>query len=121
MGEAILALARDRKSAILYATARELLEADVAQSPGSYLKANALGGLLYEVGDHADASRVLQQAVALNPVLATTRFNLGLALEKQGRVDEAAAAYEEAARLDPAWAKPREKLAALRAQRGSPK
>ena len=121
MGEAVLALARDRKSAILYATARELLEADVAQSPGSYLKANALGGLLYEVGDHADASRVLQQAVALNPVLATTRFNLGLALEKQGRVDEAAAAYEEAARLDPAWAKPREKLAALRAQRGSPK
>ena len=121
LGEGMLAMARERKDAGLYAVARELLEADVAQSPGAYVKANALGGLLYETGAYDEASRVLARAVELNPSLATTRFNLGLALAKQGKIDEAIASFQEAARLDPAWPAPREKLAAIQAGRAGPR
>jgi Flp pilus assembly protein TadD len=68
-----------------------------------------------------EAAQVLRRAVALNPTLATTHFNLGLALEREGQRAEAAKAYEEAIRLDPAWPKPREKLAALRGSSATPK
>jgi Flp pilus assembly protein TadD len=85
------------------------------------VKANALGGVLFEMGRYSEASVALRRAVASNPSLATTHFNLGLALEREGDIQEAVQAFAEASRLDPKWPKPREKLAALRASGAVPK
>jgi spermidine synthase len=115
LAEVLLLLARESKDPDLYAVALEFFQADLTLSPGSYVKANALGGVLLEMGRSADSAVALRRAVALNPILATTQFNLGLALERGGKPSEAASAYEEASRLDPRWLKPKEKLASLRA------
>jgi len=114
LAEVLLILARESKDPDLYATALELFQADLTLSPGSYVKANAVGGVLLEMERPGEAAQVLRRAVALKPTLAATHFNLGLALEREGKGAEAEKAYEEAIRLDPAWPKPREKLAALR-------
>lgn len=114
LAEVLLILARESKDPDLYATALEFFQADLTLSPGSYVKANAVGGVLLEMERPGEAAQVLRRAVALKPTLAATHFNLGLALEREGKGAEAEKAYEEAIRLDPAWPKPREKLAALR-------
>jgi Flp pilus assembly protein TadD len=54
------------------------------------------------------------EAVRIRPGFANARFNLGLALETLGRLDEAAAQYEEAARLDPSDPAAAARLARIR-------
>ena len=120
LAEVYLGLARQRKDPDLYAVALEQLEAEIVVRPGSYQTMNNYAGVLYETGRLDEAIRALRRAVDLNPALATTRFNLGLFLENQGNLAEAAREYEAAARLEPGWQKPRERLAALRARAAPP-
>ena len=109
-----LALARARSDPDFHAVALDALAAECRLRPGSYEAANNYAGVLYELGRFGEAVVALRQAVALNPSLAQTHFNLGLALEKEGQRGDALRHFEEAARLDPGWAKAREHLTALR-------
>lgn len=52
-------------------------------------------------GDHAEAERLCREALAIAPQSADAWMNLGLALQLQGRSDEALAAFERAAALGP--------------------
>jgi Flp pilus assembly protein TadD len=54
-----------------------------------------------------------QEAVRLRPDVSMTHYYLGEALEKMGRANEAAAAYQQAIRLDPLYNAPRVALARL--------
>ena len=54
---------------------------------------NNLGVLLRERGALADATPILERAVALDPDLTAARFNLGLCYEDQGRREDAEREY----------------------------
>ncbi|MBZ8142244.1 glycosyltransferase [Rubrivivax gelatinosus] len=59
------------------------------------------GTRLLEAGDAAGAEPLLRAAIAAAPALTEAQANLALALERQGRVDEALAAYRDALALAP--------------------
>ena len=59
------------------------------------------GIALLRKGDVAAALPELRAAVAANPADALAQDSLGVALGESGQVDEAAAAFREAIRLDP--------------------
>ena len=69
------------------------------------------------LGRWAEAEQALRRAAALRPE-ARVYFNLGSAVEQQGRLDEAEALYQEALRLDPQYAKPHYQLGLLHEGRG---
>ncbi|MEO1279910.1 MAG: tetratricopeptide repeat protein, partial [Planctomycetota bacterium] len=54
---------------------------------------------LYEAGRWAEAAAALREAIALNPYQPDWLFNLGVALEADGRFEEAASAFGESYRL----------------------
>jgi spermidine synthase len=112
--DVFLELARERRDPDLYALAREQFDAELTVRPGSYQTMNNFAGMLLEIGDLPAAEVALRRAVQLKPDLAETQFNLGLVLEQRGQPAQAIPAYEAAARLQPGWPKPRQRLAALR-------
>ncbi len=63
-----------------------------------------LAGLVrYQQGAHADAADLIAKAIALNPGQAAPHSNLGLALERLGRLQEAMASYDRAIEIEPAF------------------
>lgn len=120
LAETFVELAQQRKEPGFYALALEQLDAEVVRHPGSYVAMNNRAGLLRQLGDVPAAVASMRRSVELNPDLAGSRFNLGLLLEEQGSPAEAAVELEHAVRLAPGWAKPRERLAALRARGRAP-
>jgi tetratricopeptide (TPR) repeat protein len=56
---------------------------------------------LYERGRWDEAESELRRAISVNPYQAEWHFNLGLTLEAAGRYEQAAAAFEAAATLEP--------------------
>lgn len=60
-----------------------------------------LGRLLSDQGDHERAIALLQQATLVDPEDVEAWANLGLALRRQGRLEEAASAYRRALQLNP--------------------
>jgi tetratricopeptide (TPR) repeat protein len=66
---------------------------------------NCLGAILCDrMGDYAGAESELQTAVRLKPFDFIAHMNLGVALEKQGRPDQAATEHRTAIRLNPDFA-----------------
>jgi Flp pilus assembly protein TadD len=66
--------------------------------------ATELGAECWEALDqvrNADAERLCREAIALDPKLEDVWNGLGLALERQSRIDEAKAAYEKQIEVDP--------------------
>lgn len=63
-----------------------------------------LGNLRLQAGDPAEAARLYEAALARAPRDAAVHLNLGIALQRLGRRDEALAHYAEALRLDPSLA-----------------
>jgi tetratricopeptide (TPR) repeat protein len=63
-----------------------------------------LGNLRLAAGDPVEAERLYREAAARAPRDGAVRLNLGVALHRQGRREEAAAAWAEAVRLDPGLA-----------------
>ena len=80
----------------------DLLRENVRLDPASASAWQRLGvGLLFALGEPAEAISALGEAVRLAPGDASFRVDLGLALQAGGRPQEAAVAMEEALRLDP--------------------
>ncbi len=82
----------------------------------------AVGGRLARLGDDRGAVAAWRRAVQRKPDYLEAGYNLGLALERLGRVDEAARTYEALLRWHPRQVLLRERLAALQeaAPRGGP-
>jgi tetratricopeptide (TPR) repeat protein/serine/threonine protein kinase len=76
--------------------------------PGDFLTNNHLGLLLLNADppQPEDAVRFFAIAVALNPDNAGARLNLGVALRKLGKLEEATAEYRKAIELRPDYAMP---------------
>lgn len=63
-----------------------------------------LGWSYYTAGQWRKSEKASRSALEVDPTLVPVRFNLGLALLRQGRADEARAEYREAAdMIDEAW------------------
>jgi tetratricopeptide (TPR) repeat protein len=81
----------------------ELLRENVAFHPTSAEAWQRLGlVLLFALDQPAEATSALAEASRLAPADASVRLSLALAHHAGGRTSEAAAAFEEALRLDPA-------------------
>lgn len=81
----------------------ELLRENVALHPTSAEAWQRLGlVLLFALDQPAEATSALAEASRLAPADASVRLSLALAHHAGGRMDEAAAAFEEALQLDPA-------------------
>src|SRR5437867_3291606 len=76
---------------------RQVLQID----PGHAEALHLLGGLAYQAGHLAAASELVRQAVDRGLPNAAWHADLGLVLQAQGRMAEAAASYEEALRQRP--------------------
>ena len=60
---------------------------------------NYLGEVLTRVGELEEGIYMFQQAININPTSPLFHKNLGDALAKQGKIDEASAAYTRAIEL----------------------
>ena len=101
----------------------ELLREGVRIDPTSAPAWQRLGlTLLFALGEPAEATGALEQAVRLAPRDAPARVGLALALHATGRAKEAAAAFEEALRIDPTVldGRPAARAAMEAAGRGEP-
>lgn len=95
------ALARGLRDAGRTADAARALEAFVARWPGLRPDADlVLGGWLLDLDRPADALPFLERAVARAPESGPARLELGLALRREGRLDEARAELERAGHLE---------------------
>lgn len=74
----------------------------LSQAPNDLLRCVALfnlGVLLGASGNPAEAQKVYQEALQIHPQLHQARLNLGHQFERQGRMDEALAQWQEALTL----------------------
>ena len=72
--------------------------ADLLEGEERYFALNNLGRCLNRLGRHAEAERVCRQAIATDSTRPNAHRHLGIALERVGRVEEAADEYLAAAR-----------------------
>src|SRR5215475_8146099 len=70
--------------------------ADAAKIPPEALRLNTLGVAHLNQGKSADAQKLFEQALALDPKFAGARLNLGIALLAQQKLEPAHAALEQA-------------------------
>lgn len=64
-------------------------------------KAWAIGNQMHSQQNYTGAESIWRQLLSVDPKNESLYYNLGLALENQGRTDEALAAYQQAHRLNP--------------------
>jgi len=86
-----------------YADSDTLYRATMARNPSSVLATTNLSGDLLDRGPEslAEAERLAQTAVRLDPRDAAAHNNLGLAWQKMGRTEDALREHRETVRLDP--------------------
>jgi len=90
----------------------------IAADPGFPVPWQNLAALLLQQGRAAEGFPVALEAVRLDPGNPKAHYAVGVAFEIQGRLPEAAAAYEEALRRMPEHAMARRRLAEVRAAMG---
>ena len=104
--------------------AAEALEAAHAAAEADPFRAEALAavGVAALAADPRDASSdaaaAVQQATFLEPGNPLVKLEVGRVFESREQLDQAEAAYEEAAALDPTWAAPQVATLALRLREG---
>jgi superkiller protein 3 len=106
--------------------AKDALEAARGATQADPHSAEALAavGFAALAGDPRDtngeAISAVQQASFLQPENAFVKLEVGRVFERREQLDQAAAAYEQAATLDPTWAAPRVAALELRLRSGDP-
>jgi Flp pilus assembly protein TadD len=90
-----------------------LLEGALVSLPREVPLRNTLAVLYGAQGRFADAARLLDETVKLNPDEPLTWLNLGVATQALGQKKRAEAAYREAIRLQPDFTRARQYLSAL--------
>jgi tetratricopeptide (TPR) repeat protein len=101
--EALLSAANDTCNAD---EAEGLLRRDLAAAPSDPEILFELGSVLCERSSFAEGVALLQKAAILRPDLADAWYNIGCAMERQGRPAEARRAYQRAIAADPAYPDP---------------
>jgi tetratricopeptide (TPR) repeat protein len=81
------------------AQARQLFGEAIACDAGHYRALTNLGNMVLEAGDASGAEQLYRQAIALNSDYAGAHHNLGVALRKQGRLNESVKAIKAGQRL----------------------
>src|SRR4051812_40229026 len=76
---------------------RQVLAADARHADSLHL----LGGIFYHRKQHDAAAELIRQAIDIKKDVASYHNNLGLILNDQGKLDEAAACYRQAVALKP--------------------
>jgi tetratricopeptide (TPR) repeat protein/serine/threonine protein kinase len=94
-------LGRTLAAAHLPDAAVQILRDSQYAHPGDFFLNLHLGYQLLQGKDHMGAVRYFSAAVSIQPESVTAHNNLGVALDKQGKVDEAVAEYRKAVALDP--------------------
>ena len=84
--------------------------------PGAEGVQSMLGATLFMQGDYPAAVEALELAIRLNPDTYQNYFNLGMALEKLDRMDEAIKQYENCLERAPDLRQAQERLEALRSR-----
>jgi tetratricopeptide (TPR) repeat protein len=108
-----LALASQGRGAEAIETARAAAQFDATSAEP--LVALGLAALAQDPLDkNSEAAAAVQQAAFLEPKNPLVKLAVGRVFESRGQLEQALAAYDEAARLDPSWAAPR--VAALELQ-----
>jgi tetratricopeptide (TPR) repeat protein len=104
------------------AAAIEQLTSAVALRPGSAAAHYDLANALQRVGGLEEAVEHYRMALALQPATQSveTRNNLGATLVRMGRLDEAAAEFDQALRIDPRSTQALNNLGSLLLQTGRP-
>ena len=72
---------------------------------------NNLGSLLKEQGDLAQATRLYQTCLVIDPTFAVGYFNLGMTLKATGQLELSVAHYQQAIQLNPNYAEAHQSLA----------
>ncbi len=120
----VLALAGLARALAVQGRAAEALEtahaaAEANPSCAEALAAIGVAALAADPRDaSSDAAAAVQQATFLEPGNPLVRLELGRVFESREQLDQARAAYEEAAALDPTWAAPQVATLALRLRAG---
>ena len=115
-----LALAAQGKAAPALEAARAATQADPYAAEAQ--AALGLAALAADPDDKkSDAMAAIQQASLLEPKNALVTLDLGSVFERRGQLDQAAAAYDHAAELDPSWSAPRVAALGLRLRQGDAK
>ena len=100
---AVAALAKEHFNAGRLPTAEALFRQILAAEPDHPDALHSLGVIAYQAGNNDTAAQLIGRAVQLSPS-APKYSNLGLALQAQDKLDEAAAAYRKALALQPDFA-----------------
>jgi len=100
---AVAALAKEHFNAGRLPTAEALFRQILAAEPDHPDALHSLGVIAYQAGNNDIAAQLIGRAVQLSPS-APKYSNLGLALQAQDKLDEAAAAYRKALALQPDFA-----------------
>jgi Flp pilus assembly protein TadD/TolB-like protein len=99
---AILALAAALQNRQDVSGAEQALLRLVELRPSSWSGFSRLGGLYFLSSRYEKAAEAFRRAIALNPGVARVHFNLGAALLRLGRFEEARAALDDSIRISPA-------------------
>jgi superkiller protein 3 len=100
-----------------YAEAAQAFSIALEQTPGDW-RAHMLMGMTRQRLGHWEVSLLeFQTAARLAPKAAMPHFNIANILAQQGKVDEAAAEYQETLRLEPRFAEARRALEGIRGRK----
>lgn len=92
------------------------ISASSLQAPKAAKKAYEKGRKALSKSKWAEGQRQLEKAVQIHPKYAAAWFELGMALEQQGKLDEARKAHRQAIASDAKFVKPYLQLAAIAAR-----
>jgi len=80
----------------MYSNLETLWRTTIARNPGSYLAENNLANILFRAGQVDKAIVHYQKSLAILPDYAEANYNLGVALLRKGRREEAMTCFERA-------------------------
>lgn len=111
------------RQAHMYQDAETLYRETIRRNPTAWIAHNNLAAILLagepDQRNIEEATATLHTALALRPDYPEAHYNLGTALERLGRRDEAAAAYRRVLEIDPGQPRALQRLAVLRHDQAS--